>query len=88
MEKNSIKMVMCAGMLVREDQVENRLKSLRRGRELKALLADDEAKEREDLKKAGYSPSEIACLRHANRIRQMESQGFGTITRCRIGQPN
>jgi len=78
---------MVAGLLVREDQVENRLKALAHGRELKSILKADQAEEDKQLKEKGYSPQEIACLRHANRISRLENAGFGTSTRCRIGSP-
>lgn len=85
--KTSVKMVWVAGLLVREDQVENRLKALARGRNLKKQLLQDQKDEDRRLKDEGLSPEEIACLRHANRIRTMETMGLGTSQRCRIGFP-
>lgn len=80
---NGVKMVMVAGMLVREDQVEGRLKSLAQGRHLKNLLANDQLEEDKRLADEGYSPSEIACLRHSNRIARMTDMGLGTSTRVK-----
>ena len=87
-KSKAVKMVWVAGLLVREDQVQGRLQALARGRNLKAQLAADQKEEERRLADKGYSPSEITCLRHSNRIRTLENMGFGTITRCRIGQPN
>lgn len=87
MEKTAVKMVCINGMLIPESKVAGRLKALAKGRELKSMLAEDQAKEDKELADKGYSPSDIACLRHANRIKQMEAQGYGTISRCRIGSP-
>ena len=84
---SSVKLVWCAGIQIPADKVEGRLKALAQGRALKTLLADDQAKEDKRLADEGYKPEEIACLRHVNRIRQMEAQGFGTSSRCRLGSP-
>ena len=85
MKKND-KLVWVAGVQVREDQVQGRLQALARGHNLKAQLAADQKEEERKLADKGYSPSEIFCLRHANRIKTLENMGFGTITRCYRGK--
>lgn len=88
MKKNNVKLVWVAGIQVREDQVQGRLQALARGRNLKAQLAADQKEEEKRMADKGYSPSEISCLRHANRIKTLENMGFGTITRCcRVKRP-
>ena len=88
---NHVKLVWVAGIQVPESKVEGRLRALAQAQERKALHNAIEAKrmqeETEELLKKGYSMTEITCLRHANRIKQMEAQGFGTSSRCRIGSP-
>ena len=90
MEK-SIKLVWVAGVQVPESKVAGRLKALQIAQERKAMYNAIEAKrmqeETEQLLEQGYTMPEITCLRHANRIKQMEAQGYGTISRCRIGSP-
>ena len=86
---NIVKLVWVAGVQVRADQVEGRLKALAHGRKLKEQLHSDEAEEDKQLADQGYSPSEIACLRHANRVRTMENMCLGTSARVRrITFPN
>lgn len=85
--KQTVKLVKIGNMQVPESKVEGRLKALDRGRELKAQLAADQAKEDKELADKGYSQTDINCLRHANRIARLEAQGHGTITRCRISSP-
>ena len=79
----SVKMVMVAGLLVREDQVSGRLRALAHGRLLKEQLANDQKEQDKRLADEGFSPVEINCLRHSNRIRTMESMGLGTSARVR-----
>lgn len=79
----SVKLVMVAGLLVREDQVEGRRRALAYGRFLKEQLADDQRREDKRLADMGYSPDEITCLRHSNRIRTLENMGLGTSARVR-----
>ena len=81
--KTSVKMVLISGLLVREDQVAGRLRALAHGRALKAMLAADQKEEEKQLADKGFSPEEIACLRHSNRIKTMESMGLGTSARVR-----
>ena len=85
--KQTIKLVKIGNMLVPESKVEGRLKALAKGREIKAQLEADQAKEDQKLAEEGYSQTDINCLRHANRIARLEAQGHGTIKRCRIGSP-
>ena len=80
---SSVKLVMVAGMLVRENQVEGRLKALAHGRALKEQLEEDQLEEDKRLADQGYTPSEIACLRHSNRIARMTDMGLGMSTRVR-----
>ena len=87
MKKTSVKMVMVAGMLIPESKVEGRLKALAQARNLKKQLLQDQEEENRRLKDKGFSPEDIACLRHANRIRTMEAMGLGVSQRCRIGFP-
>ena len=87
-QNNGIKMVMCFGMLIPESRVEGRLKALAFGSNLKNILKKDQAEEERQMADKGYSPQEIACLRHANRIKAMEHMGLGTPSRVRrIGRP-
>ena len=81
--KNSVKMVMISGMLVPESKVEGRLRALAHGRNLKAQLAEDQKKADKRLADEGFSPEDIACLRHANRIKTMEAMGLGKSTRIK-----
>ncbi|MBR6356213.1 MAG: hypothetical protein IKR92_05105 [Alphaproteobacteria bacterium] len=81
--KNSVKMVMISGMLVPESKVEGRLRALAHGRNLKAQLAEDQKKADKRLADDGFSPEDIACLRHANRIKTMEAMGLGKSTRIK-----
>ena len=81
--KNSVKMVMISGMLVPESKVQGRLQALARGRALKEQLAEDQKKADKRLADDGFSPEDIACLRHANRIKTMEAMGLGKSTRIK-----
>ena len=89
--QKSVKLVWVAGIQVPADKAEGRIKALRHAREMKAkynaIEAQRLAEETDEMLKQGYTMTEINCLRHANRIKQMESQGFGTSQRCRIGFP-
>ena len=81
-------MVLVSGVAVPVSKYEGRMKALVLGRRLKALLAEDEAKEIEELKKKDCNPSEIRTLRHKNRIEVMENMGLGQIKRIvRITRP-
>lgn len=83
----SVKMVMISGMLVPESKVEGRLRALAHGRNLKAQLAEDQKKADKRLADDGFSPEDIACLRHANRIKTLENMGFGQSRRANVYFP-
>ena len=89
MEKTTdIKMVCINGVWIRADKAQGRINSLRKGDELKGLLADDNAKKRQRLKEEEHcSDVEIANIMRTDAHQSMLEMGLGTLKRCSICAP-
>lgn len=79
--KEETKMVCVRGVWIRADKAEGRINAMKKEDTLKEVLAEDDAKKRQQLKDEDYSAVEIANIMRSTAHQEALDMGLGTFPR-------